>query len=116
MSDDRSIDVIVAFGVGLIAGAAAALLLAPTSGEESRRHIGETAKDVSGKIRDRSKEIGDQVRDRSTELGGQVRDRSREASDKLREQTDQVVGEVKSQAGRVGKAFEEGKKAYLDKK
>ena len=27
MSDDRSIDVIVAFGVGLIAGAAAALLL-----------------------------------------------------------------------------------------
>jgi gas vesicle protein len=105
MSDDRSIDVIVAFGIGLIAGAAAALLMAPTSGEESRRRIGETARDVGEKVRERSREVGEQVKDRS-----------RETSDKLREQTDQVLGEVKAQAARVGQAFEEGKKTYFEKK
>jgi hypothetical protein len=56
------------------------------------------------------------MHERSKELGEQVRDRSRDASEKIREQTDQVLGEVKTQAGRVGAAFEEGKKTYFDKK
>lgn len=39
--NNRSTDVLVAFGVGLLVGAAGALLLAPTTGEEARRKLGE---------------------------------------------------------------------------
>ena len=101
MSDDSSIDVLVAFGIGVIAGAAAALLLAPTSGEDTRRRIGDTARDA-----------GDQIRDRGRELSDQIVDKSKGATDLIREQTGSVVGEVKSQADRVGRASDQGKKTY----
>jgi gas vesicle protein len=112
MSDDRSIDVLVAFGVGLVAGAAAALLLAPASGEETRKRIGEGAREAGDKIRDRSAELGDKIRTQSRDVSERLVETSREASGKIREQADQIVGEVKSQADRVGHAFEEGKRAY----
>jgi gas vesicle protein len=49
--NNRSADVLVAFGVGLLVGAAGALLLAPTSGEEARRKLGE----LSNQALDRTK-------------------------------------------------------------
>ena len=112
MNDDRSIDMIVAFGIGLIAGATAALLMAPASGEETRRRLGEGARDAGDRIRDRSRELGGQLRERYDDVSGRVVETSREASERVRDTTDQVVGEVKSQADRVSHAIDEGKKAY----
>ena len=112
MNDDRSIDVLVAFGVGLVAGAAAALLLAPSTGEETRKRIGEGAREAGDKIRDRSAELGDRIRTQSRDASEKLVETGREASVKIREQTDQIVGEVKSQTGRVTQAFEEGKRTY----
>jgi gas vesicle protein len=51
MSEDRSMDVVVAFGAGIVVGAAAALLMAPATGAETRRRIsefGQTAADRAG--------------------------------------------------------------------
>ena len=92
MSDERPANVLLAFGIGVVAGAAAALLLSPASGEENRRLLRE--------------KVGD--------LKERVREASREAQGQIRGRTDQVVTGVKTQAGRLGHAIEEGKKAYTE--
>jgi gas vesicle protein len=92
MSDDRAADVLLSFGIGLVAGAAAALLLSPGSGAENRRRLKEAAEDLERRVRE-----------------GAVA-----ASGRVREGTDHLVAEVKSQAGRVSHAFEEGKRAYRE--
>jgi len=48
--------VMLAFVIGAIAGAAAALLWAPTSGEETRRKLGERAREGSEKAADAARQ------------------------------------------------------------
>jgi gas vesicle protein len=61
MSDDRNAGgVMVAFMLGAIAGAAVALLVAPASGEETRRKLGEKARegrDKAGEAARQSREF-----------------------------------------------------------
>jgi len=60
MSDDRGAGgVMVAFMLGAIAGAAVALLVAPASGEETRRKLGEKAREG----RDKASEAARQSRE-----------------------------------------------------
>ena len=60
MSDDRGAGgVMVAFMLGAIAGAAVALLVAPASGEETRRKLGEKAREG----RDKASEAARQGRE-----------------------------------------------------
>lgn len=60
MSEDRGAGgVMVAFMLGAIAGAAVALLMAPTSGEETRRKISERAREG----RDKASEAARQGRE-----------------------------------------------------
>jgi gas vesicle protein len=60
MSDDRGASgVMVAFMLGAIAGAAVALLVAPASGEETRRKLGEKARES----RDKASEAARQGRE-----------------------------------------------------
>ena len=60
MSDDRGAGgVMVAFKLGAIAGAAVALLVAPASGEETRRKLGEKAREG----RDKASEAARQGRE-----------------------------------------------------
>ena len=60
MSEDRGAGgVMVAFMLGAIAGAAVALLVAPTSGEETRRKLGEKAREG----RDKASEAARQGRE-----------------------------------------------------
>jgi gas vesicle protein len=63
MSDDRgSGGVLVAFVLGAIAGAAVALLVAPASGEETRRKLGEKAREGRDKAADAARRGGDFLR------------------------------------------------------
>jgi gas vesicle protein len=60
MSEDRGAGgVMVAFMLGAIAGAAVALLVAPASGEETRRKLGEKARES----RDKASEAARQGRE-----------------------------------------------------
>ena len=60
MSDDRGAGgVMVAFVLGAIAGAAVALLVAPATGEETRRKLGEKAREG----RDKASEAARQGRE-----------------------------------------------------
>lgn len=51
-NQDNSGNTMVAFGIGLIAGAITALLLAPATGEETRRKLGSVAGKVGEKAKD----------------------------------------------------------------
>ncbi len=60
MSDDRSVETVLAFGAGLVVGVAAALLMAPATGAETRRRIsdlGQTAADRAGEGMQSAKEF-----------------------------------------------------------
>lgn len=51
MSEHRTTDVLVSFGVGMLVGAVGALLLAPASGEETRKRLGEMSHDAMERAR-----------------------------------------------------------------
>ena len=52
MSEHRTVDVLTAFGIGLLVGAAGALLLAPASGKETRKRLEELGHDALDKARE----------------------------------------------------------------
>ena len=57
MADDRGAGgVMVAFMLGAIAGAAVALLVAPASGEETRRKLGEKAREGRDKANEAARQ------------------------------------------------------------
>lgn len=89
--DTRGTDMFMAFGAGALIGAVTALLLAPKSGKETRRELGEFAGDAMSR-------------------GRALADRAR---DKTRESTEAAGAFVRDQKERIGHAFEEGKEAYL---
>ena len=86
MSDNNSAGtVLVAFALGAVAGAAIALLYAPTSGEETRKKLAEKAREG----RDRAEALAKQGRefiDRQRETINAAVDRGREAFDQARKE------------------------------
>jgi gas vesicle protein len=75
--------VVVAFVLGAITGAAVALLLAPASGEETRRILGEKAKEGREKAADAARQ-GKEFIDRQRDTLGSAIDRGREAYNQAR--------------------------------
>lgn len=85
MSDNNNSagTVLVAFALGAVAGAAIALLYAPTSGEETRRKLGEKAREG----RDKAEALARQGRefiDRQRETVTAAVEKGREAFDQAR--------------------------------
>jgi gas vesicle protein len=81
--DDGSAGVIFAFLAGVATGAAVALLMAPTSGEEARRALSEKAREG----RERAEEAARQGRDflnRQRDTINSAIDRGREAYNQAR--------------------------------
>ena len=89
MSKDNSGNLMVAFVIGALTGAAVALLFAPASGEETREFIGQKAREG----RARAREAMDQSRDyyqRQRDTLVSAVERGREAFQHARERGDQV--------------------------
>jgi gas vesicle protein len=89
MSNDtqQSGMVMLAFMVGALTGAAAALLLAPASGEETREYLGQKAREGRARARDavdQSRELYERQRETVTSAV----DRGREAFNQARTQGD----------------------------
>ena len=81
--DDGSAGVVLAFLAGVATGAAVALLMAPTSGEEARRVLGEKAREG----RERAEEAARQGREflnRQRETLNTAIERGREAYNQAR--------------------------------
>ena len=93
------------FIIGGLVGAAAALILAPQSGEQTRSQI---------------RERGIELRDRAGEMAEDARKRAEDAAVEARRRADELERRAKEmyeeQRTRVTGAVEEGKKAALRKR
>jgi gas vesicle protein len=83
--------VVVAFVLGAITGAAVALLLAPTSGEEMRRVIGEKARDGRERANEAARQ-GREFLDRQRQNVSSAIERGREAYQQARGGTTEAPG------------------------
>ena len=75
--------VIVAFVLGAVTGAAVALLMAPTSGEETRRLLAEKAREGREKAGEAAQK-GRELRDRQRETLSTAFERGKEAYEQAR--------------------------------
>lgn len=96
---------IAGFLVGALVGAAAAMLFAPQSGEETRVVI----RDKGIELKDRAEELSEEARRRAEEVQGQAKTRAQELST-------QAKGKAKEIQTRVKEAIEEGKATATKKK
>jgi gas vesicle protein len=64
--DEAAGSVVAAFLIGAITGAAVALLLAPATGEETRRILGQKAREGADKAGEKGRELYDRGRDAYT--------------------------------------------------
>jgi gas vesicle protein len=83
--------IVVAFVLGAITGAAVALLLAPASGEETRRLLGEKAKEGREKASDAARQ-GREFLNRQRDTLGTAIDKGREAYNQARSGQQSPVG------------------------
>jgi gas vesicle protein len=88
--DDGSAGVILAFVMGAVTGAAVALLMAPTAGDETRRLLGDKAREA----RERAEEAARQGR----EFINRQRDTLTSAVERGREAYNQARGATPPQA------------------
>ncbi len=90
MSKDSSgSNVMIAFVVGALTGAAVALLFAPASGEETREYLAKRARDGQDKAR-QAMDQGREYYDHQRENLVTAVDRGREAFQQARERGDQA--------------------------
>ena len=89
MSKDNSGNLMVAFVIGALTGAAVALLFAPASGEETREFIGQKAREGRARAREAMDQGRDYYQRQRDTLVGAV-ERGREAFQHARDRGDQV--------------------------
>jgi gas vesicle protein len=89
MAKDNSGNLMVAFVIGALTGAAVALLFAPASGEETREFLGQKAREGKEKAREAMEQGRDYYRNQRDTLVTAV-ERGREAFQQARERGDQV--------------------------
>ena len=93
MSENNSGDVLLAFLLGGIVGAAIGILYAPRSGKETREKLHGLTDDLSDKIKD----IGDEVKERAEHVISDAKDK------------------ITNQKEKFESAFDAGKKAFEKK-
>jgi gas vesicle protein len=106
-----------AFVIGAAVGAAAALILAPATGRDTRAYLRRRGNELGRDAMDRGRELGRDAMERGRELGRDAMERGRET---LRTQSDRMKSAVASGWERAGSAIsqarEEGEAAYRDAK
>lgn len=109
-------DFVAGFVIGALVGAAATLLLAPQSGEQTRTlireksiELGQRADELSAEARRRAEELQAEARQRAEMVQTQARERAEMVQTQAKERADQLQGRVKQ-------AVEEGRAAAADKR
>lgn len=87
------------FLLGATLGVAAALLFAPRTGSDTRRLLGERARDAGDTVRDTMLEVTDRVTAEAADVRDRVTDRVDAARDAVRRSQDQVLDAI--DAGRA---------------
>ncbi len=104
------------FMIGGLIGAAAALLLAPQSGEETRTII----RDKSIELKDRAADTAEEARARAEAAAAEARARAEELSQQARDRAEELRKRgqevYEEQRVRINKAIDAGKSAAQGKK
>jgi len=79
MSENRDNGALLGFLLGAAVGAGVALLMAPTSGEETRRRIGESASRLKSTAGNRLSELKDTAGNRLSEFKDKMVERGKDA-------------------------------------
>lgn len=102
--------------IGGLIGAAAALLLAPQSGEETRTVI----RDKSIELKDRASDTAEEARARAEAAAAEARARANELSQQARDRAEELRRRgqevYEEQRERINKAIDAGKSAAQSKK
>jgi gas vesicle protein len=93
------------FVIGVLVGAAATILLAPQSGEETRSRIREKGVELGR----RAEEIQIQARERADTIQSQARERADTIQSQAREKADEIQSQAKN-------AIDRGKTAAAEKR
>jgi len=99
--------IIVALLAGAAVGAAVALLLAPSSGEELRGDIADYVDDVIGSARERAEATANNLREYGSNAINRSKSKFRSAVNDLSDYKDGVVDTVRSKANHVADAGRE---------
>jgi gas vesicle protein len=83
MTNHRTNEDLLAFLLGAVVGAGAALLLAPQSGEETRRRIGDTARRLGHDLDERTQGVRQELKHRAGDIKSAV-NAGREAYERAR--------------------------------
>lgn len=87
----------MAFLMGVAAGGLTALLLAPRSGEETRRRLKKSADEIYEHGEEKVKNVSSQILDRASEMGDTVKEHVDEATNAARSRV-RVAKEVADEA------------------
>lgn len=80
----------MAFLLGAAAGGLAALLLAPRSGEETRKRLKDSAEEIYEQGEEKVKSASSQVRERASDVGESVKEHVDDATSATRSRVDAV--------------------------
>ncbi len=107
-----SLTVMLSFLLGGVAGAVTALLLAPESGEETRRRISDFKDDV----KDKTSEYIHETRERVDDVVEKGKDYVHDAREKAEEAYEKGKDYVEKKKSVISSAMEAGKEAYRKEK
>jgi gas vesicle protein len=104
--------VMMSFLLGGLAGAAVALLMAPQSGEETRRRLGEFRDDV----KDRADEYLHEAREKVDDAIERGKDMAHDAREKVDDTVERGKEYYEEKKSVIASAIEAGKQAYKKEK
>lgn len=94
---------ILLFSLGALVGAAAALILAPASGRETRQYLGQRSKKLAENVADQGKKVADNVAEQGRRIWNEHGERVTQAV------RDGFAQATEATAERVNRAVEQGK-------
>ena len=101
---DRNRNITVGIVAGLLTGAAAALLLAPQSGEETRRSIADGASKGADAVKRTALDVADKTRTKAEEVGAAVTDTYHYFREKAGDVGDDAAREARQAARKARQA------------
>ena len=114
-STDRGAYVALGAIFGIAAGIGAGMLMAPRSGEETRRHLRAKAADAKSRAQSQLNTRRDQAvqklsttLDKSKDMVNQAADKTKEAADKAATRATTAADQAKAQAARTGSTTSAG--------
>lgn len=121
---DRSVPSFLAGVItGALAGAGLALLLAPSSGDETRDVLRMRAREAADRAReaaDRARETAERARNAATEAASEVTDRARETAERAAsgatDALERSVGMVSDVRRTIDEAVQEGRAAAAEQR